>query len=178
MLKKGSVDSGTRMTTLADLNSLMARFEGGFIGAGSEKAGVRLVLAALAQDLVGFGGSGCCGNGVGEGAVDDLGSIFLIISLNSLTDSMKASIMSKTAGWTAMLPFWRTLEAHFRQAARILSLGDREGLSEAFCKWTGDKISGSSEDLVRVAIGRFRSWLGGSGGEGGGGGMVVGGGCG
>lgn len=60
-----------------------------------------------------------CGGGGG-----DVVPAFLIISLKSLIDSRKASIISKTTGWTAMWPSGRTFDAHLRQATNIFSSGD------------------------------------------------------
>lgn len=68
------------------------------------------------------------------------------MSLNSLTDSMKASIMSKIAGWIAILPSGSMFEAQRRHAAKILSSGDSDELSK--------DTSEGSEGLV--------SWLSGS----------------
>lgn len=98
MLENGSVASGTWMTTLNDLNSLITLFGGGFIGAvrGSEEG--RVDFTVFAQDLTGFDGSGWCKRDLfGKFMVDD-GPSRLNISLNSLTDSINASIMSNTAG--------------------------------------------------------------------------------
>lgn len=60
ILANGSVDSGTRMTTLADLNSLIILFEGGFAGMGCGSDKGRVDFTVFAQDSVGFGGSGWC----------------------------------------------------------------------------------------------------------------------
>lgn len=58
MFAKGSVDSGTLITTFEDLNSLITRLGGGIFGADSDRVGGRLDFTALAHDLVGFAGSG------------------------------------------------------------------------------------------------------------------------
>lgn len=59
MFAKGLIESGTLIMTLADLNSLITRFEGGFIGLGVGRADEEGGLTALAQDLAGFEGRGC-----------------------------------------------------------------------------------------------------------------------
>lgn len=91
----------------------------------------------------------------------------LMISLKSLTDSMKASIISKTAGWILMLPSGSLFNAHLRQAARILSSGDRAGVSgKLMMDIDGDLRSCELMTGSRTAIDRFVGRLGGSGGEG------------
>lgn len=75
-------------------------------------------LTVLAQLLFGLGGRGCC---MVAGVVFDVFSSRLMISMNSLTNSMKASIISKTVLLTTTLPSDSLFEAHLRQAAKILS---------------------------------------------------------
>lgn len=116
------------MTTFDDLNSLITRLGGGFFGADSDRVGGKLDLTAFAHDLVGFAGSGWGDGGLCGGDGGDAKPAFLINSLKSLIDSRKASIMSKTAGWTAIWPSGRTFDAHLRQAASIFSSGDVDGL--------------------------------------------------
>lgn len=122
-------------------------------------------MTALAQELAGFVGKGCCilvGCGaVGAGAGFDL----FMISLNSLIDSMKASIISKNAGCTLMLPSGSLFDAHLRQAARILSSGDRVIVSgKLTMEIDGDSRSCKLMTGSRTAVDRFVGRLGGLGG--------------
>lgn len=59
IFRSGLTESGTLIMTLADLNSLIARFEGGFAGLGSGSIEEEEGLTALAQDLTGFDSRGC-----------------------------------------------------------------------------------------------------------------------
>lgn len=54
----GSVESGTLITTLEDLNLFIKRFEGGFLGADNGSTGGRLDLTVFAHELSGLAGRG------------------------------------------------------------------------------------------------------------------------
>lgn len=88
----------------------------------------------------------------------------LNISLNSLTDSINASIISNTAGWTDMLPSGSLFVAHLRHAAKILSSGDNSWLSEGVSEGRRGRVSWLSWGAVREAAWRFEVRVGGSGG--------------
>lgn len=121
MFAKRSLFSGTRMTTSAALYSLTTLFAAGFAWTDMGRIMGWGVLVTVAQLLVGFGGSECVI--WGDWCIVGFTGLFIdwMMVSNSSTDSMNASIISKTAESTTTLPSGSWFAAHFRQADKILS---------------------------------------------------------